>query len=207
MSKKLIFLLTIFMLCSTLFSTTISFSGGESHLVLKEGREEVTLSLNAEVTSGTIKIKSEKIVLNGDDWRYVSCEGKTTITDEERGIEIRTNRLWYDREEEVLVISSWFEIDDKKEELYAEGGALRYSMKNEELELNMQIRMMKITSDGLMRCSSESVTYNRDKSTLYLRGSSHVDWKGDEYEAEVIEVDLDNDTITLGGRIKGVING
>ena len=43
--------------------------------------------------------------------------------------------------------------------------------------------------------------------TLQLRGSATVDWDGDRYEAEVISVDLDTDSISLDGRIRGTING
>ena len=40
-----------------LFSESISFSGGESRLVMREGEKSVTLKNGAEVTTGSLFIK------------------------------------------------------------------------------------------------------------------------------------------------------
>lgn len=207
MNRKLTSLLVLLLITLSLSGESIAFSGGESSLSLKEGQKSVSLSGGAEVSTGAITITSDSMTLTGDDWRYVECTGNIVITDSDRGLEIRTSTLWYDREEETIIISSWFEIDDTQQDLYATAGSLRYDMKDEKLELGMQVTLMRISDNEVMTCSSESLTYDRNNEFVSLRGKSRVEWKGDEYSADIISVDLKNDEITLSGRIRGTING
>ncbi len=200
-------LILLFLALFPLLSESITFSGGESSLSLKEGQKSVTLSGGASVSTGTISITSEEMTLSGDDWRYVECTGSVVIKDSDKGLEIRTSGLWYDRTEELILISSWFEIDDTSQDLYATAGSLRYSMKDEKLELSMSVTLMRISDGEVMTCSSESLTYDRTNEFVSLRGKSKVVWKGDNYEADIISVNLKDDEITLSGRIRGTING
>ena len=193
---------------SCLFADSISFSGGESSVVLRDGRESVVLSDGASVTVDSMSISADSITLSGDGWRYVTCSGNTSVIDESRGISIRTSSIWYDRTEERILISSWYEIDDTKNEVSATGAALEYLLDDERLQLDKDVTLLKNTDDsGIMRCSAESVIFSRNDNTVQLRGSASVEWDGDMYSAEVISVDLDTDSITLDGRIKGTING
>lgn len=194
-------------LLAPLSAEIITFRGGESSLSMRAGQEEVTLSNGAAVNVGSLSISSDKIVLSGTDWRYVECTGKTVLTDDERGLEITTSHLWYDREDNRLLLSPWFELEDKKEELNATGGSLSYDMNSETLELSMLISIIKTSSRGLMRCRAERVIFSRNSQTLVLSGGASVSWDADQYQAEVISVDLNNDAISLDGRIKGNING
>lgn len=190
-----------------LYSDPITFNGKESSLSLKEGKEEVVLKGDAYVSVGSLSIKSDEIKLSGDNWRYVECNGKTEIVDSERDLEIKATNLWFDRIDEKLLLSPWFELDDKKEELSASGSSLSYDMKAEILELSMLVTILKESDKGIMRCKAESVVFDRSKDELSLKGSARVLWSGDEYKAEIIRIDLENDNITLEGRIKGNING
>ena len=80
-------------------------------------------------------------------------------------------------------------------------------MKDEKLELSMSVTLMRISDGSVMTCSSESLTYDRTNEFVSLRGKSKVVWKGDNYEADIISVNLRDDEITLSGRIRGTING
>ena len=185
----------------------ISFSGGSSSIVLREGRENVVLSDGATVTVGSMAISADTITLSGDSWRYVSCSGTTSVSDPERGITIRTSGIWYDRIDERILISSWFEIDDTVNEVSATGASLEYRLSDERLQMDKSVSLQKSTDSGIMRCQAESVIFSRDENTLTLRGNASVNWGGDRYGAEVISVDLDTDSISLEGRITGNING
>ena len=207
MNRKAAALIVLLLFTLSVSAESISFAGGESSLTLREGQKSVTLSGGAEVSTGSITITSDSMSLTGDDWRYVECSGNIVITDSERGLEIRTSTLWFDREAETIIISSWFEIDDTEQDLYATAGSLRYDMKDEKLELGMQVTLMRISDGEVMTCSSESLTYDRNNEFVSLRGKSRVEWKGDEYSADIISVDLKNDEISLSGRIRGTING
>ncbi len=206
--NKRAFIITILLFLSlSLFSEAISFSGGKSELSLKEGQKSVILSGGAAVTTGSISIESGSITLTGDDWQYVECSGNVVIRDSERGLEIRTSSLWYDRVNEIIIISSSFEIDDTSQDLYATAGSLHYDMKEEKLELSMNVTLLKVSNNSVMTCTSEALTYDRENEFVSLRGKSRVLWKGDEYSADIISVDLKDDEIKLSGRIRGTING
>ena len=198
----------IILICSlSVFPTSLSFSGGRSSLSLREGKEEVVLSEGAVITLDDMTIKSEKITLSGTDWRYVNSEGSTYITDEKNGLDIKAVGLWFDREREYLSIESWFEIQDTENELSAMGGSMYFDMKNEVLELKQQVTLTKITDDSVMRCSAESVVYDRQNQTLTLSSNARVTLDLDQYRAEMISINLDNNEIKLEGRIEGSING
>ena len=175
--------------------------------MLREGRENVVLSDGATVTVGSMAISADTITLSGDSWRYVSCSGTTSVSDPERGITRRTSGIWYDRSEERILISSWFEIDDTVNEVSATGASLEYRLSDERLQMDKSVSLQKSTDSGIMRCQAESVIFSRDENTLTLRGNASVNWGGDRYGAEVISVDLDTDSISLEGRITGNING
>ena len=207
MNRRIIALSFMLTLCTMLFSASISFSGGKSTLIMREGEKSVSLTEGAEVISGSMKITASSITLSGEDWKEIESRGKIEITDSERGISIKTSILWFDRIDEILVISSFFELDDIPDQLYAQAGSLRYDMKNEKLEMGMQVTLMKVADGEVMKCSSESVVFDRNSGILSLLGGARVEWKGDSYEAEMITVDTSDNTISLSGRIKGTING
>ena len=80
-------------------------------------------------------------------------------------------------------------------------------MKDEILELAMNVSLLRVSDNSVMTCTSEALTYRRLDEYVTLKGKSEVVWKGDNYSADVISVDLKNDEITLSGRIRGTING
>ena len=205
--KKVTLSLLLLLTTFSIFASDISFSGGRSSLSLKEGKEEVVLSDGAKVSVDEIRIESNKITLSGNGWMEVVCEGKTKILDLENKIEIRTSGLWFDRTEERMIISSWFEIDDSKNEISATGNSLLFNMATGLLTLEKDVTLLKITDDGIMRCKAESVILDRDNQKISLRGNASVVWNGDEYNAEAIYVNLETEEISLEGRIKGSING
>lgn len=207
MIKKLTAVFLLPFLVAFLFASPISFSGGKSSLVLKNGEEKVSLEEGAKVIADSLTITSDSMVLSGNGWETVECFGSVCIIDNEKNIEIRTSKLLYDRASETIIIPAWVEIDDKEQELYMEAGSLYYYMEEERLELSMLVTLFKISDNSLMKCTSESLIYDREKENATLKGRSHVEWNGDNYEADIIVVDMTNNEITLSGGIKGTING
>ena len=165
------------------------------------------LSSGASVSVGSLTISADRITLSGSGWTRVECSGGASIEDEERGITIMTSSIWYDRIDERILISSWFEVDDTENEVSATGASLEYRLDDERLQLDKNVNLLKTTDSGIMRCQAESVIFSRSENTLSLRGNARVIWDGDEYGAEVVTVDLGTDEINLEGRITGNING
>ena len=57
-----------------LFSETISFSGGESRLIMREGEKSVSLTKGAKVSTGSLYIEADEMNLSGDNWRIISSK-------------------------------------------------------------------------------------------------------------------------------------
>ena len=205
---KRFLLLLLFSIFSILaFADDISFSGNESRIVLREGKENVELTRGAEVFCNGLRINADSITLSGSNWRYVSVTGNVKVVDEERDLSIMTSSLWYDRVDERLLIGTYFELDDRANEMSASASLLEYDMANENLMLSGRVRLRKMNNGDLVSTRAESVRYDRTSDRMELLGSASVTWKDDQYSAEVISLDLTNDSIVLDTRIQGTING
>lgn len=208
MRRKLLVLLILILLpLSGLLAEDIFFKGGNSRVVLKEGREQVNLTNGATVEVGSLKIESDEMILSGENWSDIECIGNVRILDEERNLDIFTSRLYYDRENEMLLISSYYEIDDRGNELTASANQLKYDMKAELLEMKGRVRLNKVDGEDVVRVKAESVSYDRNTENLLIKGDAEVTYKGDEYKAELVKLDLEKETISLDGKIRGTING
>lgn len=208
MRRKLLVLLILILLpLSGLLAEDIFFKGGNSRVVLKEGREQVNLTNGATVEVGSLKIESDEMILSGENWSDIECIGNVRILDEERNLDIFTSRLYYDRENEILLISSYYEIDDRGNELTASANQLKYDMKAELLEMKGRVRLNKVDGEDVVKVKAESVSYDRNTENLLIKGDAEVTYKGDEYKAELVKLDLEKETISLDGKIRGTING
>ncbi len=202
------FILLVMLLASlSLCASDISFSGGYSRAMMNKGRKELLLSEKAKVSVGSLTINADSITLAGRDYESVTCEGNINIVDPEEGFTMKTQKLFYDRLQERLLITSWCEISDTKNELEASAASLSYDINSKELVMEMRVRLIANTDDGILSGSAESVTYNRDTNVLALSGGATVSWKGDTYKAQLITVDIEKSEIHLDGRIEGTIHG
>lgn len=197
----------IMLLPFLLFSGQISFSGAQSKIVLKEGRESVELTGGASVDDGDLHIEADNMKLSGTDWTEISCSGFVTVEDKAREINIKTSTIYFDRNSQRLLLSSYFELEDRKNGLFASGAQMVFDMDNEILRLSGQVRLNKIEDDEIIRAQAESMEYDRENGMLTLRANASVTWKGNSYNAQMISLDLENDTIELESKIGGVING
>ena len=205
--RKIITLALVLLLSIPLFSDEITFSATESRVRLRNGAESVILAEDARVETGNLSISADNITLSGAEWRYIECSGAVTIEDTERNLTIRTSSIWYDRVAERLLIASYFEIDDRESEMSAMANHLEYDMASELLRLSSMVRFSKINGEDIIRGSSEQLIYDRGNEMLTLRGSCRVIYNGDEYTAEQINLDINNDSINLSSAIRGTING
>lgn len=185
----------------------ISFSGGYTKVKLQQGREVITLSGGATVTVGSMTLKADTIEISGSDYRYVRTSGGVSVVDPERGIELSTSSLFYDRVDELIIVDGWVEIQDLEHEVVASGSWLEFAVQEGTLRLQMMVRLLKHTDKGAMICSAEDAFYDRDGETLALSGGASVYWNKDRYEASMITVDLKTDEIVMDGAIKGTVHG
>ncbi|MCK4541423.1 MAG: hypothetical protein KAU17_04200 [Spirochaetales bacterium] len=178
-----------------------SFSSDKTEAVLAKGREYTTLTGNAIMISGSMEIHADKIELFGSDFRYARCTGNVRVTDDEKGILLFCDNLLFDREEEISRIEGYAEMVDQKNEIVVKGHFFEDRGKEEITLIQIGVRILKED----MVCRGEFARYLRKEKILELSGMPSVYWKGDEYSASRIIINLDTDEILLQGDVSGRI--
>jgi lipopolysaccharide export system protein LptA len=196
---KVFFLL--FFLAPSLWAQTFSFQGEQMETVLAKGKERTVLSGNAEVQTEDNLIRADRVELYGEDFRYVACEGNVRIVNELKGIEVTCQRLFYNREEKVVRVRGNVIMLDEQNEVVVKGGYLENWEDSDETVVQIGVRILK---EDLV-CRAEYARYQRNEDKLELSGMPVVNWKGDEYRALKIYIDLNTDTIRMEGDIRGKV--
>jgi len=169
--------------------------------VLAKGKERTVLSGNAEVQTEDNLIRADRVELYGEDFRYVACEGNVLIVNEQKGIQVTCQRLFYNREEKVVRVRGNVIMLDEQNEVVVKGGYLENWEDSDETLVQIGVRILK---EDLV-CRAEYARYQRSEDKLELSGMPVVNWKGDEYRALKIYIDLNTDTIRLEGDIRGKV--
>ncbi|MBN2552696.1 MAG: hypothetical protein JXB06_07990 [Spirochaetales bacterium] len=193
--------MVLLLLAPSLWAQTFTFQGDRMETVLAKGKERTVLTGNAEVQTEDNLIRADRVELYGDDFRYVECEGGVRIVNEQKGIEVTCNRLFYDRQEKVVRVRGNVVMLDEKNEVVVKGGFLENWEDSDETVVQIGVRILK--EDLVCRC--EYARYQRSEEKLELSGMPVVNWKGDEYRALKIYIDLQTDTIRLEGDIRGKV--
>ncbi len=178
-----------------------TFSSDRMSTIIAKGRERTLLSGNARIVSDTTEITAEEIELFGDESRYALCYGNVTVIDDEKGIKLTCDELFYDREIDLSRIDGYSEMIDQKNEIVVKGGFLEHFGDDDITIVQIGVRILKEE----MACRSEFARYKREEDLLELSGMPYVYWKGDEYRASRIIINLDTDEIRLEGEVTGTI--
>jgi lipopolysaccharide export system protein LptA len=180
---------------------TFSFEGQRMETVLAKGKERTVLTGHAMVQTQDNVIRAERMELYGSDFQYVSCDGSVEVANDSKGIEISCRKLFYDRQEKIVRVSGDVVMLDKKHELVVKGGFLESWEDRDEAVVQIGVRILKKD----IVCRAEFARYLRAEEKLELSGMPVVNWKGDEYRALKIYINLKEDTIRLEGEIRGKV--
>jgi lipopolysaccharide export system protein LptA len=205
--KRVSLFLSILLLTLPLSAEAISFKGGYTKVRMQDGKKEIVLSGGAQVQTGSLSLSAKTITLSGDDYDRISLSGDVTVVDTEQGLTMQSPAVGYVRSTGVLSVQSWVEIDDTTNEISASAGSLSFNRQTGLMQLEGQVRLLRAASKGIMHCTSDTLTYDRDHKRLQLAGDAVITWNGDVYQAHVITVDLDSEEIQLEGSIKGTVHG
>lgn len=178
---------------------TFTFSGDSMETFLAKGQERTLLTGSALVRTAENEIRADSVELSGDEFQFIRCRGKVRVVNAEKGIELESQELFYDRQAKVLRINGSVVMVDRKNELVVKGGFLEHWEQSEETVIQIGVRILKKD----LVCRSEYARYLRPESRLELAGMPVVNRNGDEYRALKIFVDLSKDTIRLEGEIRG----
>ncbi len=183
------------------WTDTFTFSADRMNTVLAKGKERTLLSGNAKIISRNTVITADEIEIYGSDSQFALCRGNVTVKDEEKGIILHSENLFYDRENDVSRIEGYVEMEDQKNELVVKGGLLEHYGEQDITIIQIGVRILKED----MVCRSEFARFKREEEILELSGLPFVYWKGDEYRATRIIINLDTDEIRLEGEVRGTV--
>ena len=91
---------------------SITFKGGFTRAIMREGRETIMLTQGAVVETGTIRFEAQNIELVGPESRYLVGTGSVRIIDSLNSITITCNSISFDRQTEQLLVDGWVEIQE-----------------------------------------------------------------------------------------------
>lgn len=209
MKNKLIpiVLALIVLPASHLIADNISFSGGYTKVTMQDEISMVELSGGAHVSTETLNINADKITLSGKNYSNVRCSGNVVLNDRERGLNVKTLNLNYNRTDETIISDGWIEIEDTGNEARLSGSWFEYNKETSVMILQMRASIEKKTDSGLLECHADSISYNSDKQILELKGNAVVVWENNTYNASYININIETKEISLQGSISGEING
>ena len=178
-----------------------SFSAEQMETVLAEGRERTVLTGNAALASDDTEIFADSIELYGDDLAFALSRGGVRVVQTGEGIELASETVFYNRRDGIVRVQGDALLVDHDNEMVIKGGFLEHWEERNETSIQIGVQIL---SDDLV-ARAQLVHYDRGKQTLALSGLPVVTWKGDEYRASRIFIDLDQDRIVLSGAVSGQI--
>ena len=178
-----------------------SFTADQMETVLAEGRERTVLSGNAALTSDETEIFADSIELFGDDLAFALSRGGVRVVQVGEGIELTSETVFYNRRDGVVRVEGDALLIDHDNEMVIKGGFLEHWEERNETSIQIGVQIL---SDDLV-ARAQLVHYDRGAQTLTLSGLPVVTWKGDEYHASRIFIDLDQERIVLSGAVSGQI--
>ncbi len=200
--NRLSVLATALLLCVSfpLFAD-LSIRSDRWQSVFAEGQERTRLSGNARVSSDRIVVEADEIELSGDSFRFVRASGNLLVMDLDRDLRLTGNRLFVDRDLDIIRVEGNAEMEDRENEIIVRGGFIEYFGEQELTIIQVGVRILR--SDLLAR--AEFARYLRGTSTLELSGLPQVSRNGDEFRAGRIIINLDSDEITLRGEVRAIV--
>jgi len=178
-----------------------SFSADSMSGAMAKGRERAVLTGNAVVISGGMRITADRIELFGDEFRFAECRGKVLVVDDERGLRLTTETLFYDRRDKISRLTGPSVMEDKENKVVIKGDYIENDDERKIAVVQINARILKEN----LSCRAEFARYDRAAKTLELTGSPVVRRDGDDYRAATIVVDLDTEDIVLSGSVSGTV--
>ena len=179
----------------------LTFRADRTEAVFAEGRERTRLRGNARVETENVLIIADDIDIFGEGQRYVDAGGGVTIYDSENDLFLTCETLFYDREQEFFRATGNAYLEDRPNEVVVKGGLIQNWDEDDLTEISVNVRIF--GEDYTAR--GQFARYRRAAETLDLSGAPEVFWKGDEYRATRIRIDIANDEIEFIGDVRAVV--
>ena len=201
MKNKWFLILLISFLQVHLSADTLTYTAATMKTGLARGNERTLLDGNVIIESTDIDITADHVEIYGKNNNFIYCEGNIFTRNKKSGVEITCEKMYYDRDKNVIRIHGNAHMEDKKNEIVIKGDYIEHWDDKSETIIQIGVRILKEN----MVCRSESARYYREDKRLELTGMPVVVKEGDEFKALKIIIDLENDNVEMEGSVKGEI--
>ena len=202
MNKLLVLVGALFCLfCASLFSEEIHFQADSMTGVSGSKTDETRLAGNAYVKTNTMEIKAEVIILNGDDFRYITAEGSVEGKNTETSMDFTCGRLRFDRQTKLARLEDSVHMIDTENEVTADAQIIEYNQNNEIATMQIGVSLKQKNNT----CTSAFAIYRKKAQMLEMSGNPKIVQGEDTFRAQEIILNLDSQEITLSGRVSGTV--
>ena len=185
----------------SILAETWSFTAESVTSVQRDDESRTVLEGRARVESDTMEIQAESLELLGPDYDIIRGSGQVVLVETEKGITIESARFDYDRKKELIRFRGRVSLVDEEEGILIWTEALDFFEKEDYVVMTAAVRL--IREKTIAR--GEFAAFRRDEKILELSGRPVVWREGDEYRANRITVNLENDEIVLEGEVEGMV--
>ncbi|MBQ9207050.1 MAG: organic solvent tolerance protein OstA [Treponema sp.] len=194
----------IFLLClipTALFSEEIQFKADSMTGVSGSKTDKTKLSGNAFVKTSTMEIKADSIILNGDDFRYITAEGNVDGKNTETKMDFTCGRLRYDRETKLARLEDNVHMVDLENDVTTDAQIIEYNQNKEIATMQIGVSLKQKNNT----CTAAFAIYRKGAQMLEMSGNPKIVQGDDTFRAQEIILNLDSQEITLSGRVSGTV--
>lgn len=183
----------------TVAAQRFSFSAQTMTANTASGRESTLLRGNARVVSEATTVSADEIELSGPEFRFLTARGNVVVLDRGRGIRLEAANVFFDRRQKISRVNGAAYLEDQKNEIVVRGGFLENRETEDVVLIQIGVRILK--QDLVAR--SDMARYDRRNKILELTGLPVVIYRGDEFRARRIAINIETNEITLDGQVSG----
>ncbi len=180
---------------------SISFNADSMDAELAKGRERTVLTGNAVLETDDMVIRADRMELFGEDFIFARCTGSVTVSNQEKGLEISADELFYNRRDKITRFQGAAVLEDRENEVVIKGGIIEIRDQDDLVLVQIGVRILR--EDLTCRC--QLARFFRAEDRLELSGMPVVLWKEDEYRATKIIVNIETDEIQLEGDVQAEV--
>lgn len=201
MNKKTLALMLCLFAASVLHAEKITFSAGNMSGQAGDSSATTTLTGGAFIQTSSMEISADQIELSGDDYRFINASGKISGKNLETKMEFTCDSMSYDRQTKVAVLQGNVHLVDTENDVKADAQIIEYNQDTNIAVLQIDINLTQKKNV----CTGSYAVYQKNEQMLEISGNAQVKQDQDVFRAQQITLNLDTQSITLSGNVKGSV--
>ncbi|WP_294428754.1 LptA/OstA family protein [uncultured Treponema sp.] len=182
-------------------SEEIKFQADSMTGVSGSKNDDTKLIGNAFVKTSTMEIKADSIILNGDDFRYITAEGSVEGKNTETKMDFTCGKLRYDRQTKLARLEDSVHMIDLENDVTIDSQIIEYNQNKEIATMQIGVTLKQKNNT----CTAAFAIYRKAAQMLEMSGNPKIVQGDDTFRAQEIVLNLESQEITLSGRVSGTV--